>query len=106
MDSKYILDTENVGINVSMLNSIDKNLLKVTLISYANVVFNISILCIIISIITYTSSLLNDSNKILNEGSESLKDINIIIPDIKQTLNILKSLCHKYPVYCNNNTIV
>lgn len=72
---------------------------------YINLTCNCLIFIIISMIGIIVLSVLNDAVSIMSSGKTVLSDLNLIIPEIKGTLNMLSRLCNhpNFREYCGNS---
>lgn len=104
MEHRYIPQSENSPQNTGLLqrsNTIATiNNEHIKIFSILNLFISVITMCMIIAIVTYTAPLLHNSNKLLTSGSETINDLNSIIPQMNESLIILRNVCKQFPEYC------
>jgi len=78
-------------------------------IVYLNCIFSFILIVIMISIALSVIPLASDATILVNDAGETLKDMNVIIPEVKDTLKMVYRLCQfenfttHYGFLCDEN---
>jgi len=93
--------TEFQHMNISSVKKQSHTVLS-KIVPFFNFVCNIITFIILSSIAITILSIFKDALMIMDSGKTALNDLNLIIPEIKNTLNMLTKLCNhpNFKFYC------